>query len=114
MSLYRRKAVKNRSIKVNNNIIMLTIATVLILSIVMIGRIHFVKADESVQYDKTFQAIEIEPGDTLSAIAHEYARSDADCQDYMEEVIEINGLKDGQIHAGCYLMIPVYTVVSSK
>lgn len=114
MNTYRRGTTKRRSTKVNNNIIMLTIAVILVLSITMIGHIRLVKADESVQYDKTFQAIEIEPGDTLSAIAQEYARSEADYQDYMEEVIEINGLKDGQIHAGCYLMIPVYTVVSSK
>ena len=114
MSTYRRGVTRGRLTKVNNNIIMLTIAAVLVLSITMIGSVRLVKADESVQYDKTFQTIEIEPGDTLSAIAHEYARSAADYQDYMEEVIEINGLKDGQIHAGCYLMIPVYTVVSSK
>ena len=114
MNTSRRSYGKKQYTGINNNIIMLTIAVVLVLSITLIGKMSLVRANESVQYEKSFQTIEIESGDTLSAIAQEFAPSEADYQDYMNEVIEINSLKDGQIHAGCYLMIPVYTVVSSK
>ena len=105
---------KHEHIRIDNNIIMLTLVIVLTLSVMLIGRMSMVRADASVQYEKSFQTIEIEPVDTLSAIAQEFAPSVADYQDYMNEVIEINNLKDGKIHAGCYLMVPVYTAVSSK
>lgn len=114
MKTYGIKRVRKQSTRINNNIIMLTVAIITILSISIIGRMSLVRADESVQYEKSFQAIEVQTGDTLSAIAHEYAPSEADYRDYIDEVIEINSLKDEQIHAGCYLMVPVYTVVSSK
>lgn len=114
MNTCRRRYGKRQHARINNNIIMLTVAIILVLSITLIGRMSLVRANESVQYEKSFQTIEIESGDTLSAIAQEFAPSEADYQDYMNEVIEINSLKDGQIHAGCYLMVPVYTVVSSK
>lgn len=99
---------------VNNNIVMLTVIAITLLSLAGIGGNHFANADTSVCYDKSFQAIELTAGDTLSSIAYEYAPSDADYSDYIQEVIEINSIKDEQIHAGCYLMIPVYSKVSSK
>ncbi len=100
--------------RVHNNNIMLMFGIILILTFTFIGGRQFVHANESVEYEKSFQAIEIQPGDTLTSIAEEYATSEAVYQDYMDEVIEINQLKDDQIHAGCYLMVPVYSAVSSK
>ena len=91
--------------RVHNNNIMLMFGFILILTFTFIG---------GRQFEKSFQAIEIQPGDTLTSIAEEYATSEAVYQDYIDEVIEINQLKDDQIHAGCYLMVPVYSAVSSK
>ena len=97
-----------------NNKIMLTIGAVIILSISVIGSIAVVKADESIQYNKSFISIEIEYGDTLSSIAQEHAIMDTEYDDYIQEIRNINNLSSDTIHAGCYLMIPVYEVVSSK
>ena len=99
---------------INNNKIMLTIGVVLILSISIIGSITVVKADESVQYNKSFKSIEIKSGDTLSSIAREYVIIDAEYDDYIQEVRNINNLGSDTIHAGCYLMVPVYEEASSK
>lgn len=96
---------------VYNNRIMLTIGVILFLSIFIIGSMRMVRADESMQYDKSFMSIEVESGDTLTSIATEYAISAAHYHDYIEEVKSINNLKDDTIHAGCYLMIPVYQIV---
>ncbi len=96
---------------INNNIIMLTIALVLFLVVIFLGGMNIVRADEAVEYDKSFISIEIEKGDTLSSIAQEYAKSEADYEDYINEVKNINSIKDDTIHSGCYLMVPVYTVV---
>lgn len=90
---------------------MLTIAVVLILTIIFFGGMSIVKADEAVEYEKSFISIEIENGDTLTSIAQEYAKSAADYSDYIDEVKSINSIKGDTIHTGCYLLVPVYTIV---
>lgn len=97
-----------------NKIIMLTIGAVLFFSIFIIRGMDMVQANESVQYNKSFMSIEIEAGDTLTSIAEEYAVSEAEYHEYIAEIKSINNLKSDTIHAGCYLMIPVYEMVSSK
>ncbi len=94
--------------KINSNNIMSTILMISIIVFSFFGGIHFVNADESIEYEKSFVSIEIESGDTLTALAQEYAISEADYEDYIEEVKSINNLKDDVIHHGCYLLIPVY------
>lgn len=93
-----------------NNKIMLTLVLVLFLSIFLFGGMKLVQADESIQYEKSFATIEIEAGDTLSSLAAEYAISSVKDADYIQEVKEINNLKSDTIHAGCYLLIPVYHI----
>lgn len=94
-----------------DNNIMLTVLLILVITIVFFGGMHIVKADEAVEYEKSFVSIEIKHGDTLTSIAQEYAKSAADYNDYIDEVKNINSLKDDTIHSGCYLLIPVYTLV---
>lgn len=93
-----------------SNKIMLTITLILLLSFFTIGGMQLVKANESTIYDKSFIAIEIEEGDTLTSIAKEYAISKADYRDYIMEVKSINNLKNDTIHTGCYLLVPVYDI----
>ena len=73
--------------KVVNNCFMLTILLVFIFLCVIMLRNRMVQARESVQYEKTFQSIEIESGTTLTSIAQEYSISDYD--NYIEEVKKI-------------------------
>lgn len=96
-----------------NNKIMLTVLLVLFLSVCVIGGIRHVLADDNIPYDKSFVSIEISDGDTLSSIAEQYAISPSYYNSYVEEVKSINNLKGDTIHAGCYLMVPVYTPVQS-
>ena len=93
---------------IDNNNIMLTILVILFFSIFILGSMSMVRASDSIQYAKSFISIEVESGDTLTSIAKEYAISVAHYSDYVEEVKNINNLKDDRIYAGCYLMIPVY------
>ena len=95
---------------VNNNIIMLTTLVTILLGVLIFNQIHYVKADHSSAYQKSFVSIEIQSGDTLISIAQEYAISEADYESYIEEIKSINNLKGNTIHAGCYLMIPVYSI----
>ncbi len=95
--------------KINHNIIMLTSMVLLILSITFFGKMLIAHADQAVTYDKSFVSIEIKNGDTLTTIAETYAISTVEYEDYISEVMRINNLKNDKIHAGCYLMIPIYT-----
>lgn len=93
---------------------LLTVAVTLILIAgisVTVGS-AFVKAEDrdgaSVQ-KKYYKSIQLEAGDTLWAIANEYRGDHYDSiYDYIDEVIEMNGLKSDEIHAGQYLTIPYY------
>ena len=89
---------------------MLTICVIFFFSIFVISGVRLVCANENAQYDKSFIAIEIQEGDTLTSIAREYAISAAQYPDYIDEVKCINNLKSDTIHTGCYLMIPVYQI----
>ena len=66
-------------------------------------------ADEAGSY-KYYTSIEIMSGDTLWTIADRYMSLEyTDPRDYIEEVMELNGLADDKIHAGQYIMIPYYS-----
>ena len=90
---------------------MLTVCAIFILGLTFFGGMRFVNADEAIEYEKSFVSIKIESGDTLSSIAKEYAISEAEYQEYIDEVMSINNLSDDMIHNGCYLLIPVYKVI---
>ncbi len=94
---------------INHNNIMLIIVGVLIIVSFMAGHMTSVQADESRSYNKSFTTVAIEEGTTLTDIAMEYAVSKADYDDYITEVKKINNLKQDTIHAGCYLLVPVYS-----
>ncbi|MCI8709634.1 MAG: LysM peptidoglycan-binding domain-containing protein [Dorea sp.] len=58
---------------------------------------------------KSYKSMRLEPGDTLWGIALEHKGSRyASAQDYIDEVMEINGLTSDRIHADRYLTIPYY------
>ena len=58
---------------------------------------------------KSYKSMRLEPGDTLWGIAMEHKGSRYDtAQDYIDEVMEINGLTSDRIHADRYLTIPYY------
>lgn len=94
---------------VYGNDIMLTVSVLIGLILLFFGGMKIVNADEAIEYEKSFISIEIEQGDTLTSIAQEYAKSEADYKDYIEEVKCINSIKDDTIHSGCYLLVPIYS-----
>lgn len=95
---------------VNNNFMLTIVIVTAILLSLFIG-MRMVHASERVEYEKAFISIEIAPGETLMSIAEDYAAGSSNYNDYIDEVKEINNLENDTIHAGCYLMIPVYHTV---
>lgn len=94
--------------KVTNNNIMLIVVGILVIVTLSICILKNVKADSYKNNNKSYITIEIHPEDTLTSIAENYALSEDDYSDYMNEVMFINNLKDDTIHAGCYLIVPNY------
>lgn len=97
--------------KIFNNNIMLTISILIIIILSISMGIKAVYASEQIDYEKSFISIEIKAGDTLTSIASEHALSVSEYEDYITEVKQINNLEGDTIHAGCYLMVPVYNVL---
>lgn len=98
---------KNRRV-VNNNIIMLTImAFVLIFGI---GHIAYANSKVKNSYEKSYVSYEIKEGDSLCSVADQFKLPGVKSQDFIAEVKTINNLKNDTIHAGCYIIIPVYTL----
>lgn len=65
---------------------------------------------DEIQY-KYYKSIIIEAGDTLWNLAEEYGISEyyGSHQEYINEVMQMNGLSDDQITAGQYIIIPYYS-----
>lgn len=97
---------KKRIVSHNNIMLISVFIFILILSITIHSQIA--NAREGNSYTKSFTTIEISAGDTLSSIAATYGKPGQELQPYIEEVISINNLTDDTIHAGCYLVVPVY------
>ena len=96
--------------KVTNNSIMLIALVILVIILSFFIGTRMVHANESIEYNKSFISIEIDQGDTLISIAQEHALT-SHYDEYISEVKKINNLETDTIHAGCYLMIPIYTVL---
>lgn len=95
---------------VTNKIIMLTSIFILVISIsFLIGR-KPVHANQGIEYNKEFISIEIQNGDTLTSIAKTYSLQPNQIDAYIAEVKDINNLSNDNIHAGCYLLIPIYEI----
>lgn len=70
----------------------------------------FASARTKNELHKYYTSIQVESGDTLWKLAEEYtASSSMSREDFIEEVSYLNGLSDGDIHRGEYIVIPYYS-----
>lgn len=66
------------------------------------------QADDHVGYEPVifYKSIEIQEGDTLWGIAEEYAPElDLKTAEYVEQLKQMNSLREDTIHAGCHLTV---------
>ena len=92
-----------------------SICTFIIFSILTIiismsrSSIASAKTDTTKERTKYYTTIEIQKGDTLTSIAKEYSSSEyKNLDEYIEEIMSINNLKDDKITSGCYLKVSYY------
>ncbi len=89
----------------------LTLAFVIGLSFLFFGfRTKAQGHDEEILY-KYYKSVEVEAGDTLWNYADEYGNKEyySSHQDYINEVMQMNGLMDDNITEGQYIILPYYS-----
>lgn len=107
---YIRKMERTKQVKRQIMILVMTFIAVIILA-VLFGS-FFSKANSNTDQSeyKYYTTIQVSNGDTLTKIAQKYYDDHYDTlEDYIEEVKEMNHLKDDLIKSGQYLLVPYYS-----
>lgn len=108
---YRKKLKREKQIR-RNLILGIAGAIMLMLFAVSFYSITSLAQEEQLEVSyKYFTSIQIERGDSLWSIAEEYGDEVhyESYEEYITEVKSINHLKDDEIVAGQYLIIPYYS-----
>ena len=103
--------IKKRQIAKRRMILLLAALFVITVGSIVCGSIFSSAKDSATdipQY-KYYKSITIEQGDSLWSIAQEY-RSDTyeDVQEYINELVQLNGLTSMTIHEGQHLVVAYY------
>ena len=107
----RAKMKKRRQIVKRRMILLLAALFIITVGSIVCGSIFSSAKDPAIDipYHKYYKSIIIEQGDSLWSIAQEY-RTDAyeDIQEYIDEIIQLNGLQSTTIHEGQHLVVAYY------
>lgn len=107
----RSEMKKKRQLAKRRMVILLATLFVVTVGSIVCGSIFSSAKDPAtdILQHKYYKSITIEQGDSLWSIAQEY-RSDAykDTQEYIDELIQLNGLTSGIIHEGQHLIVAYY------
>lgn len=108
----RTKMIKKRQIAKRRMILLLAALFVITVCSIVCGSIFSSAKDPATdipQY-KYYKSITIEQGDSLWSIAQEYCSDNAyqDIQEYIDELVQLNGLTSMTIHEGQHLIVAYY------
>ena len=107
-SLRKREAVVRRQ----RGLLAIVVIVVVALGILLGTSMNALASSDKdiASYNKYYESIQVESGDTLWNIADEYITGfNVEKQDYIAEVCQINGITEDQIHAGDYIIVPYYS-----
>lgn len=105
-----RKARRVRQLRRRFFMAILTVVLVVVLAVSYHAFLSEANTGDKEISFKYYTSIEVSYGDTLWSIADEYACAEyASVNDYVDEVMQINHLKEDSIIAGQYLIIPYYS-----
>ena len=106
-SLSKREA----QVRMQKSLIAVVIMLVVFIGIIFGTGIHvFAGSGAQKTLHKYYESIRIEEGDTLWDIAGEYIKdTNINRQEYVDEVCELNGIYQDEIHAGDYIVVIYYS-----
>ncbi len=108
----RNQIIRKRLVRRRLFLLTLTIVLVLVLSLSYKAILSEANTGDTPEYFKYYTSIEVHYGDSLWSIAEEHLGCKyASATDYIDEVMQINHLKDDTLIAGQYLIIPYYSTV---
>ena len=107
---YIKKVERTKQVKKQITILIITFLAVITLAILFGSFFSKAKSNTDISEYKYYTTIEVTYGDTLTEIAQKYLDHNYDSlEEYIEEVKEMNHLKDDSIKAGQYLLVPYYS-----
>ena len=96
----RRVVRKSRKIR-KNTFVLLTMALILCLGTLAMG------GEKGVQTKTYYECVQLQKGDTIWEIAEEYKLEGTDTEQMVDEIMEVNGLKNTNVRAGESIIVPV-------
>ena len=97
----RRQVVKRNMFILLFTVLMITVSSVAFGS-------TFSSAKNDVEVQKLYKSIEIEKGDSLWTIAQEYRNDQCSTKEYVDEIMELNGLTSDKIIESQHLVVFYY------
>ena len=79
----------------------MTMALILCLGTLAMG------GEKGIQTKNYYECVQVEKGESLWEIAEEYKMDGADTEQMVDEIMEVNGLKNTNIRAGESIIVPV-------
>ena len=109
--IYNNKIRRQRQLRRN---ILMTIFTIVLIFTLSIGGFAIgskAQDQEEVILYKYYTNIEVAYGESLGDIANKYFCEEKynSCEDYILEVMQLNGLYNEKVSPGTYLMVPYYS-----
>ena len=100
----RRAVRKSRKIR-KNTFLLLTMALILCLGTFAMG------GEKEVQTKTYYECVQVQKGDTIWEIAEEYKMDGEDIEHMIDEIMELNGMKNANVRAGESIIVPVTEAV---
>ena len=100
----RRVVRKSRKIR-KNTFVLLTMALILCLGTLAMG------GQKGIQTKTYYECVEVEKGDTLWEIAEKYRMDGQKTEHMVEDILEVNGLKNTNVRVGESIIVPVTKAV---
>lgn len=99
----RRVVRKSRKIR-KNMFLLLTMALILALGTFAMG------GEKGVQTKTYYECVQVQKGDTIWGIAEEYKMDGTDTEQMVDEIMELNSIKNTNVRSGESIIVPVTKV----
>ena len=98
--MQRRVVRKSRKIR-KNMFVILTMALILGLGTLAMG------GEKGMDTKVYYECVQVQKGDTLWEIAEKYKIQDANTEHMIEQIMEVNGMKNTNVRAGESIIVPI-------
>lgn len=84
--------------------IFLSLIFTLFLTGLLLGRADTTRAGMDIENIR-YTSVKVKYGDSLESISKEYNNVGVSLDEYIEQVMEMNGMDDRRVHPGCFILV---------